>query len=42
VWALEDNHIARNFYQKNGGVLLSNKNQIQIGDQNLTEVGYQF
>lgn len=42
VWALEDNHIARNFYQKNGGVLLANKNHIQIGEQNLAEVGYQF
>jgi ribosomal protein S18 acetylase RimI-like enzyme len=42
VWALEDNHIARNFYQKNGGVQLKQLNHIQIGAQNLVEVGFEF
>jgi GNAT superfamily N-acetyltransferase len=42
VWALADNHIARNFYQKNGGVQLEQLNHIQIGTQNLVEVGFEF
>lgn len=41
IWTLKDNHIARIFYEKQGGIKVD-EILIQIGDHQYVEVGYQF
>lgn len=41
IWTLTDNHRARHFYEKSGGVLRGKK-VTKIAGQELPEVGYEF
>jgi GNAT superfamily N-acetyltransferase len=41
AWVLKDNKIAREFYERNNGILLEEK-FIKIGDRNYPEVAYIF
>lgn len=42
VWVLEKNKIARGFYEKMGGKLSKNTNEIEIGGKKLTELSYEY
>lgn len=41
IWCLEDNSNAKSFYEKNGGILVGEKDST-IGTQTLKQVGYRF
>ena len=42
VWVLEDNKIARNFYEKMGGKLSNHTKNIEIDGKKLIEVSYEY
>lgn len=42
VWGLEDNKMARNFYEKMGGKLNDHSKEIEIGGKKLIELSYEY
>lgn len=42
VWVLRDNHLARKFYETEGGILTDATKVFKIGDSKLREVAYKF